>query len=654
MAQIRNSINMTDNMSGKINTIRRNLRLLAKESARVDKAIKSSEKALKSYAKTARAAAKDLNKLTTSSNKLASSMGRIKSGGFNLPNLASGLYILERAFSVTKSMMEAADEGTAAIARIGLYNESDATNEQIYRGVYETAQESRTDIGSTADLYNRLLVSGAMEGPGKMQRLLDITGTINKAAIAGGGTENEISQALRQLSQGISSGTLQGDELRSIREQAPFLADALAEGLGKVDEKFEGIGIGDLKELGSQGELTAERVLKAFEAMEDEINKKFMQMPRTFEQNMTVITNSLNYWLTQLKQEGQALDIINQKATDIANYLYSDEGEAMLAKIGGVLNVIAGIVVGLADGVEYFINDVLGGLDGLINVLTILGGVAGGVLLIIAVGLAVINWPITLVIIGIMAIAEAVRQMGASTQGIISFVVRLFAWMITIVYNAFIFVYNFIGSIFTDIAVFMQDPILGFGYLCIDVIFGVLEVLGWLADAIIGILELMGKDIPFSAADFVRETKDKAKDWLRDQLDPQHLTETDPFESKEYKKMDDVIKKAEEIAGKFSDRVKDSDDYTGSGSTSFPTSTSIDGGDLDSVGKIKDDVDISDEDIKLLKDIAAREFLLNLTTQTPTVNVKFGDVRETADVKKIMETIEDMLEEAAATSLVYG
>lgn len=78
----------------------------------------------------------------------------------------------------------------------------------------------------------------------------------------------------------------------------------------------------------------------------------------------------------------------------------------------------------------------------------------------------------------------------------------------------------------------------------------------------------------------------------------------------------------------------------------------VDGGDLDSIGSIKSDVDISDEDIQLLRDISARDFLLNLQTVTPQANVTFGDVRETADVNKLLDVIQDMVDEQLATSLV--
>ena len=75
-------------------------------------------------------------------------------------------------------------------------------------------------------------------------------------------------------------------------------------------------------------------------------------------------------------------------------------------------------------------------------------------------------------------------------------------------------------------------------------------------------------------------------------------------------------------------------------------------GKVGSVGKIEDDVSITDDDIKLLKDVAATEFENKYTTLRPEMTVSFGDVRETADVNKILSVIEDMVEEAYASGLV--
>jgi hypothetical protein len=72
------------------------------------------------------------------------------------------------------------------------------------------------------------------------------------------------------------------------------------------------------------------------------------------------------------------------------------------------------------------------------------------------------------------------------------------------------------------------------------------------------------------------------------------------------------------------------------------------------VGKIKDAVDISDEDLKLLKDVAAKEFAVSYRQITPQMSVTFGDVRETVDVNNLLNVIATMTEEALASSLVTG
>lgn len=100
-----------------------------------------------------------------------------------------------------------------------------------------------------------------------------------------------------------------------------------------------------------------------------------------------------------------------------------------------------------------------------------------------------------------------------------------------------------------------------------------------------------------------------------------------------------IVSVAEDIAGQVDDLVSFGD-------------TNVSGGDLDSVGKIKDSISITDEDIKLLKDVAQAEFINRYTTLRPEMTVTFGDVRETADVNKIMEVMADMVEDAYASVLV--
>lgn len=656
MAQIRNSINLTDNMSGKLNTINKALQRTIRQMQRVNASTNRANKALNTFNSSMNKANSSMARGASNASRLSASMGKLKSGGFNLVNLASGLYILERAFNMVKNISTAADESKSAVARIGLYNESPYSNEEIYKGVYDVAQNTRSDLGATSDLMNRILVSRAMEGPGAPERALGVTETINKAMVAGGSTAEESKRALLQLSQGLSSGTLQGDELRSIREQAPYLMDILAQGLGEVDEKFKGLGIGDMKELGAQGELTSERLIEAFEAMSDKVNADFEKMPRTFGQNMTVIGNTMKYWLYLMSQAGGALDTINQKATELANYLQSSKGFEMLEKIAGVLDVIVSIISSAADWIFGFINDALGGIDGLISAMAIFGGIALGVLTAIAIGWAIANWPILAVIAGVIILAGVFQQMGTTASSVVGTIAGMFAWLAAVIYNVFAWVYNTVGSLFYDLAIIVEDPIIGIGDLVIDVVGSMIEIIGQLAEAVSGVLKLIGVDLGNGFVKWTKNFRGKAKSWLRDNFGGSGAPKA--FETMKYKDVNKAIDKGFKIGDKIDGKLNNVQSKLGSlgtlGSGFRQGSTKIDGGDLDSVGKIKSNVDISDEDIKLLKDIAAREFLLNLTTQTPNVKVTFGDVRETADVKKIMETIEDMLEEAAATSLVYG
>ena len=75
-------------------------------------------------------------------------------------------------------------------------------------------------------------------------------------------------------------------------------------------------------------------------------------------------------------------------------------------------------------------------------------------------------------------------------------------------------------------------------------------------------------------------------------------------------------------------------------------------GKVGSVGKVEDSIELSDEDIKMLKDIASTKYINKFTTLQPNMQVTFGDVHETADIDKIMDAIEDMTEKALAETIL--
>ena len=135
--------------------------------------------------------------------------------------------------------------------------------------VFNIAQATRTSLDATATLYARMERSLNSYGVSATQ-VARITETINKAMIVSGATAEEASAAIIQLSQGLQSGTLRGDEFRSVAEQAPRLLQAMANSLG--------VTTGELRAMAAQGQLTGTVVANAIYKASDAIDKEFSKL----------------------------------------------------------------------------------------------------------------------------------------------------------------------------------------------------------------------------------------------------------------------------------------------------------------------------------------------------------------------------------------
>lgn len=149
--------------------------------------------------------------------------------------------------------------------------------------LFSIAQQSRTSFESTIDLYSKLSTS-TKNLQVSQEQLFQITDTINKAGVIGGGSKESINAALVQLGQAFSAGTLRGEELNSILEQTPRLARAIAEGLN--------VTTGELKKMGETGTLTADKVMNALLSQSQTINSEFSNIKMTVSQSLTVLENS--------------------------------------------------------------------------------------------------------------------------------------------------------------------------------------------------------------------------------------------------------------------------------------------------------------------------------------------------------------------------
>lgn len=149
--------------------------------------------------------------------------------------------------------------------------------------IYDSAQDARGAFGDTADLVARF-GNNARDAFSSQEEVVAFTNLIQKQMKIAGASTQEAANANLQLSQALGSGVLRGDELNSIFEQAPNLIQTIAD--------YMNVPIGQIKNLASEGQITADIVKNAMFAASDDINNKFNQMPKTWGDLWTQMANT--------------------------------------------------------------------------------------------------------------------------------------------------------------------------------------------------------------------------------------------------------------------------------------------------------------------------------------------------------------------------
>ncbi|OQY16386.1 MAG: hypothetical protein B6I36_10345 [Desulfobacteraceae bacterium 4572_35.1] len=204
---------------------------------------------------------------------------------------------------LAKDLAAAADSMTLMNAKLNLVSGS-------FEDVAAIAKETRQGLEPTVELYTRM--ARATEEMGLSQdRLLKITESLSKANIVSGASQAEAGAALLQLSQGMASGVLRGQELNSVMEQTPRIARMIAEGMG--------VTIGQLRQLGMAGEITTEKLVNALEKAGGAVDAEFAQMPATIAQSFTLLSNATTIAVGELDQMTGASNTAVGAITSLTN-----------------------------------------------------------------------------------------------------------------------------------------------------------------------------------------------------------------------------------------------------------------------------------------------------------------------------------------------
>lgn len=176
------------------------------------------------------------------------------------------------------------DEWTTLNNRIRLVTASEAELVSVRRGLMDSANRTGQSLRSTAELYQRLAAAQKELGLDSTE-LLAVTDTVNKAMVIGGTSAASGEAALIQLAQAMAAGTLRGEELNSVLEQAPALAQTIAKGMG--------IGVGELRRYAAEGKLTSRAVVEALQKMRGEVDGQFGGINLTISQAAQIFKNRL-------------------------------------------------------------------------------------------------------------------------------------------------------------------------------------------------------------------------------------------------------------------------------------------------------------------------------------------------------------------------
>ena len=209
------------------------------------------------------------------------------SGG-GMSALAGGLkgaFVALGGMALVSEIKETADAMMSLSSRIKIVTKDDAERLKIESALYQMSNKNRSSLEDLGDLYYKTALASKRFGASQ-EDVLKLTDIVSKSLVIGGADVAQQKATILQLSQALGSGVLQGDELRSLRENAPILMDAIA--------TFFNTDVGGLKDMGAKGLLTTEKLMQAILSSGDAVNSKFAQITPTIGQAMTVLGNKFS------------------------------------------------------------------------------------------------------------------------------------------------------------------------------------------------------------------------------------------------------------------------------------------------------------------------------------------------------------------------
>lgn len=537
------------------------------------------------------------------------------------------------------------DQLASTTARLDMMNDGLQTTAELQQMIYDSAQRSRGLYTDTAAFVAKLgnLAGNAFSSNSELVAFAE---QINKQIALSGATATEVSAAMLQLTQGLSSGALRGEELNSVLEQTPMIAKTIAD--------YMGVTTGEMRNLASEGKVTAEVVKNAMLSAADETNAKFEEMPMTWAQRFNQFKNVAV----------QALQPLFDAVNKLAN---SDFME-------GAINGAAVALRGLGTAVDWFVDNI----NELAPVLaTATAALAAYKVAVWMVNIAMYANPVGLVVALIVTLVGVLIWAWDTFKGFrdfwveaVSIQAQKFLWfhnqIVVPVVNSLIPILNQTGKAFQDLATIIVEAFSAAGKFFVqnmDFMLGGLRASLTLYNKIAAASGRKTIDVDYAlSVEGIEEARQNALKAISGWGVDGGLKELTPYNPDKFMQnlnnwkdyasnftlsgfLAEQLGAVSETANNFINGLAD------------PYSDLIEqlSGISSDVSSIKKSVSMSDEDLKSLVNMAERRYVnnVNLMAQTPVINVTGANTGNTAaDRKAIADAIQVVLMEQLSSTSV--
>lgn len=604
----------------------------------------------------------NIKKINQQANKTPETLDKATSSADGLYDKIKGIALSIGSAMGIGQLLNLSDQMSNTRARLNLIVDDGGSIEALEQKVFESANRARADYMTMASVVAKLNANAGNAFKNNDETIA-FAELLNKQFTIAGATTEEIESASLQLTQALGSGVLRGEELNAVFEACPPIIQSIADYLD--------VDIGKIREMASEGQLSASVVKNAMFTASDEINEKFNSMPMTWAQIWTKIKN---YAL-------MAFQPILQRISDIAN---SGQFNTFINNVINGLAIIGNVAVQIFDIIMQGVNWIAENW----NIISpILAGIITAFVIWRAVTLA-LNLTLLASPLGIIALAIGVI-IGLIVMWINKVGGLKVAWLI--VCDTLITAWNNVKAVFIGgfYAILNGLDMFSYGWtvacIAISNIVGDLKVIvltiiqnmvngaiDLINDLITSINKVTGlslntvSHVTWGAEASLINSAQKAARGIEEQEKLRTVNENIANRDADYENMTRQMAmehqerlnqiNLEKVNGALTDPVQNLLDKM-NGSNGFDYASMLENLNnnvaqtADNTGKVADTLDVAEEDLQYIKDLAEQDVINRFTTASISVDfTNTNRIENDMDLDGVVERIKDTIQEAVITS----